>query len=171
MDVMKHIMRVTGKSFADASRYVRLEADVDGKVSVVRWDADGIGMPQPGPSEIAAWQAQPEYVDLAAYASSVRWQKEVSGIVVSGIQVATDDRSKQMIMGARIAAEADDSFTTPWVTADGNVVTLNAQQIIGVSNAVLAHVAECFAAFGTVRSSIIAGTITTTTQIDQAFAA
>lgn len=109
------------------------------------------------------------FADLVVYAASVRYFKEVGGISISGIPVATDDRSKQMIMGARIAAEADTGFTTPWVGSDGSINTLNAAQVIGISNAVLGHVQSCFATFATVSAGISDSTITTRAQIDTAF--
>jgi hypothetical protein len=108
---------------------------------------------------------------LVAYAARKRWQREIRGIVVGGVAVATDDRSKQMIMGARIAAEADANFTTPWVAADGSVSTLTSVQVIGVSNAVLAHVQDCFSIFATVRSGINGNTISSRAQVDSAFEA
>lgn len=107
---------------------------------------------------------------LLTYAADRRYAKEIGGVVISGIPVATDDRSKQMIMGARIAAEADSGFTTPWVGSDGSIDTLNATQVIAISNAVLAHVQSCFAAFATVSAGITDATITTREQIATAFA-
>ena len=59
--------------------------------------------------------------DLIAYAAAARWRKETGGITVFGIPVKTDDRSKQMVMGARIAADIDPDFTTPWIAADGSI--------------------------------------------------
>ncbi|HRO00334.1 MAG TPA: DUF4376 domain-containing protein [Nitrobacter sp.] len=107
--------------------------------------------------------------DLKAYAADKRWQKEVGGITVNGVPIATDDRSKQMIMGARMAAEADSNFTTPWVANDGNVHTLTAAEVIAISNAVLAHVAACFATFATVAAKIDSEEIAGAAQVDAAF--
>lgn len=110
------------------------------------------------------------FADLIGYAADCRWRKEIGGIVVSGVSVATDDRSKQMILGARLAAEADNGFTTPWVGSDGSINTLGAAQVIAISNAVLAHVAGCFATFADLQSDITDGTITTRQQVETAFA-
>lgn len=106
---------------------------------------------------------------LDTYASFCRWRKEVGDITVNGISVATDDRSKQMITGARLAAEADVNFTTPWVGTDGSITTLNATQVIAISDAVLAHVQSCFSTFAAVSSGIADETVTTRQQIDAAF--
>lgn len=109
-------------------------------------------------------------VNLVTYAENKRWKKEVGGIYLNGIPIATDDRSKQMILGARVAADGDPDFTTPWVGADGAVYPLDAAAVIAVSNAVLSHVAACFAIYATVKADIDGGTIATTAQIDAAFA-
>lgn len=50
------------------------------------------------------------FADLLSYAANVRWQREVGGISIDGVSVGTDDRSKQMLMGARINADADPRF-------------------------------------------------------------
>jgi hypothetical protein len=109
-------------------------------------------------------------VGLLAYAADKRWRKEVGGINAGGVPVATDDRSKQMLMGARLAADADPTFTTPWVGSDNTVYQLTAPQIIGVSNLVLQHVATCFGIYAAMSEGIANNTITTRAQIDAAFA-
>lgn len=106
------------------------------------------------------------WVDLTGYAADKRWRVETGGITVGGAPVATDDRSKTMIMGARIKADADQDYTVGWKGADGSFVTLTAPQIIAISNAVLAHVDACFAAEADVVAAILDGTITTTQQVD-----
>lgn len=107
---------------------------------------------------------------LDDYAKAVRYAKEVGGLIVGGMQIATDDRSKQMIIGARIAADANPSFTTPWVTASGDIVAVDAPTMIAISNAVLAHVGSCFAAYAAAKTQIDAGQATTTAAIDALFA-
>lgn len=115
-------------------------------------------------------EPEPEPVDdLPAYAAMRRWQKETAGIMVNSVPVATDDRSKMMLMGARLAAQADPDFTTQWKTPAG-FVTLDAATFIALSDAVLAHVDACFATEAAVLDDIAAGVITTAEQIDNAFA-
>lgn len=148
--------------------YVSRDGDTFGlaptiRGAIVQWITDGKPVqpyvePVPTPEE------------LVAYAAQKRWEKEVGGTEVSGLVVHTDDRSKALIMGARIAAEADPDFTTDWKTADGSFVTIDAATIISVSNAVLAHVAACFAIEAQVLAGVEAETITTTAEIDAAFA-
>lgn len=109
--------------------------------------------------------------ELTAYAIDQRWRKEVSGITVSGISIATDDRSKQMILGARLAADLDPNWTTQWVAADGSVHPVDAAAIIAISDAVQAHVNACFVTYASIKTDIDAASITTTAEIDAAFAA
>lgn len=122
-------------------------------------DRDGKFQPPPGPPPI----------DLSAYAAHARWSKEVGGITISGIPIATDDRSKIMIMGARVAAAAKPDWETVWHGADGGSYPLNAAAMIAISDAVEAHVNGTFATFAIVKADIEAGQITSVEQIDTAF--
>jgi len=102
---------------------------------------------------------------LLAHAAGRRWRVETGGITVSDAPIATDDRSKTMIMGARIKADADPDYSVGWKT-DAGFVALTSAQIIDISNAVLAHVDACFAAEAAVRSGIEGGDIQTIAEID-----
>lgn len=108
--------------------------------------------------------------DLVAYAADARWRLETGGITVAGVPVLTDDRSKLMIAGARLAAMADPNWTTPWHGADGRIYPLDASAIVAISDAVSAHVQSSFATFATVKAAIASGEIATTAEIDAAFA-
>jgi hypothetical protein len=107
---------------------------------------------------------------LTEYAATKRWDTEVAGISVGGIPVYTDDRSKLMVMGARIRAAADPNVIEKWAAADGEVYDLDAATIIAISDAIAAHVSACFSTFAEVKTAIAAGTITTYAGIDAAFA-
>jgi hypothetical protein len=109
-------------------------------------------------------------VDLLAYAANLRWQIETGGIVIAGVPVATDDRSKMMILGARVAAAANEDWSTVWHGADGGSYPLNAGGMIAISDAVEAHVNATFATFASIKVDIEAGDITTSAEIDAAFA-
>lgn len=131
------------------------------RVMIAEWEADGNTIEpyaEPAP-------------DLIAHAAQKRWEKEVRGITLSGLVIYTDDRSKIMISGARVAAEADPNFTTQWKGADGTFVTLDAAMIVAISNAVSTHVSNCFALEAQVLAQIEAGTITTAAEIDAAILA
>lgn len=107
--------------------------------------------------------------DLYAYAAQKRWEIETGGINLNGMSVFTDDRSKSLILGARLAAESDPDFSTEWRGADGSFVTIDAPTIIAVSNAILEHVRKCFATEAWVIAEINSGAITAVEEIDNAF--
>lgn len=109
-------------------------------------------------------------VALVAYAADKRWQKETGGFEFNGLHIATDDRSKLLITGAREAAKANTSFTTPWVTSTGVIAELDAAAIIALSDAIGAHVNSAFGIYSEIVPLIMDGSITNQTQIDIAFA-
>lgn len=117
------------------------------------------------------YEPPPPPVDLAAYAKAARDAAENGGIVVSGVPVATDDRSKTLVLGARRRVEKDPAIVTSWAAADGNVYPLDAATIIAVSDAIGDFVAALFEAYAHVVSGILGGTVTTTAQIDATFGA
>lgn len=153
------------RSWGNSPPDIATEADIWMYVSDKQpdWMFDGTTFSQPA---IGAYTKS----QLTAYAANARWRKEIGGISLQGIPVATDDRSKQMILGARLAAQANPDFTTSWVGTDGNVYPLNGAQLIGVSDAVLAHVSNCFTLFATVKAAIADGSVTTITEVDAVFA-
>lgn len=102
-------------------------------------------------------------------AADLRWRRETGGITVAGLAVATDDRSKLMLSGARIAAMADPAYATRWKTPAG-WVDLDAATIIALSDAVQAHVAACFALEAQVAEQVEAGLLTSPEAVEVAFA-
>lgn len=116
------------------------------------------------------WEAAGSADALLRYAANKRWEIETGGINLAGVPVATDDRSKIMIMGARVAAQANGDWTTIWHGSDGGTYPLNAAAMIAISDAVEAHLNATFATFAQVKADIEAGEITTTAEIDAAFA-
>ena len=113
----------------------------------------------------------PPPVNLAAYAALARYGKETGGITVAGVPIATDRESQAMITGAYVVASTNAAWSTAWKTGTGAFVTVTAAQMIAIALAVAAHVGNCFASEATTDAAITAGTITTTAQVDAAFAA
>lgn len=153
-------VEITAAQYAEA-----LNGMTNGKLVTID---GGFAVTDPPVIEPPAPEPGPEPT-LFEYAAQKRWEKEVGGITVNGAPVATDDRSKLMIVGARIKADTDPSFTTQWKGPDGSFIALNAAAIITISDAVLEHVNNCFAIEDQVLSDITAGVITTTTEIDTVF--
>jgi hypothetical protein len=69
-----------------------------------------------------------------------RDKSQFGGMVMSGIALQTDIESQTKYVGAAVAAMLDSQYLVTWKTADGNFVELTAVQIIGISQAVRAHV-------------------------------
>lgn len=118
---------------------------------------------------VPGWDTAPDKARLVAHAAAARWRKEVGGVLVGTVPVATDDRSKLMITGARVAAMADPDWTTVWHGSDGNTYPVDVAAMVAISDAVQAHVNAGFATFAAVKAAIEAGTITTTAEVDAAF--
>ncbi|MQY44509.1 DUF4376 domain-containing protein [Rhizobiales bacterium RZME27] len=138
------------------------------------WDEWEMGLPDPETGERVRINTIPPYappaIDLSVYTATKRWEREVGGIVVGGLDVATDDRSKIMISGARIKADKDPDFTAQWKCPDGGFMTLDASTIILASDAVLDHVNDCFSIEAAVLADIADGAITMPQEVDAAFA-
>lgn len=125
-----------------------------------------------GASGVAAMAtfADPSREDLRLYAAKTRWQKEVGGVTVSGMPVATDDRSKLLLAGARTKAKEDATVTKRW-KGDAGWIELTAPQLIQIGDIVDHHVTACFDLEEEASAGIEAGTITSYADIDAAFAA
>lgn len=108
-------------------------------------------------------------MSVAEYIAAKRWEREVGGIELDGLAVATDDRSKMMISGARVAAQNNPEFATQWKASDGTFLMLDAQTIIAISDAVLEHVARCFAIEASIILDLQMGAVFTFSDIDQIF--
>ena len=120
---------------------------------------------QPGGGFAPPPQPPMSQAELTAYAADVRWQREVGGIIVAGVSIATDDRSKLMITGSRVAAAANPAWTTMWE----GIHLIDAATMILISDAVEAHVNGVWSTFATVKAGIETGAITTRPEIDAAF--
>lgn len=75
--------------------------------------------------------------------AKIRYNAEVGGVIMAGMNILTDRESQSMITGAALAATLDPSYTCRWKTPQG-FVTLDAKTIIGAASAVRAHVQSCF---------------------------
>lgn len=111
----------------------------------------------------------PSKAQLLAHLAAHRWVVETGGIQLNGMTVATDDRSKTMIMGARVAAMANPDHVVNWKMPDGSWMPLDAATITAVSDAVLNHVNSCFEREAEVAAMIEAGDITGPEGVEAAF--
>lgn len=105
-------------------------------------DADGFPVLLVPPPLTLAEEVAAKKVTLA----SCRYAKEIGGLVMpNGMKVATDDRSKGLITGARLDTMADPTILTNW-KADTGWVQIDADTVAMIATAVAAHVRACFTA-------------------------
>ena len=90
--------------------------------------------------------------------ASKRYDFEVGGIDVNGLSVRTDRFTVERIYQARFLAKEDAAFATDWKLGDGTFLTIDATAIIGISDAVTAHLKEVFTKEKTANTSIDAAT-------------
>lgn len=101
----------------------------------------------------------PRVVISAEAIAASRYQAEVGGITLNGLQINTDDRSKLLINGAALEATIDPEYAMQWETAAG-FVELTGAQVIGIARAVRAHVQACFDREAELLAELEAGTLT-----------
>lgn len=96
-----------------------------------------------------AFQIVPLPMDVARLAfrskvADLRWQRETGGIVIQGAPIRTDRESQAMLSGATLSAQLDPALPIKWKGADGVFRVLDAETILAIARAVLAHVQACF---------------------------
>lgn len=78
--------------------------------------------------------------------ASLRYEKEIAGIMVNGAAIATDRASQALITGAWSISQINPSVLIDWKTASGVWVQIDAATIAGIAAMVAAHVQTCFSA-------------------------
>lgn len=144
----------------------RTEVSADGTVKQIEQaaykDADGavhvLDADQVVPEGWVSYAPEPVGITAEQIAAR-RYEAEVGGITLNGMQIDTDDRSKLLINGAALEATIDPSYTMQWKTLSG-FVDLNAQQVIAIARAVRAHVQACFDREAELLAHLEAGTFT-----------
>jgi hypothetical protein len=82
--------------------------------------------------------------------ADARWREETGGFTlalessVGDLVIATDDRSKALLTGAFLLAQANNEFTTVCKDRNNQFVTVSAAQIIGAFTAMSAWIEELF---------------------------
>jgi hypothetical protein len=107
---------------------------------------------------------------LLDYASFKRWLTAIAGTTSGTTVLLTDDASQSKMAGCQQAFDKG-LMTSVEFKAASAWVTCNAAQFLTLYEAVVAHLQACYAAEASVAMSIGAGTVTTFTQVDAAFAA
>jgi len=99
-------------------------------------------------SVTGAYTIGTKYIDQIAYkmkqeATAKRYDKEISGVEVGGMNIATDRQSQSLIVGTRLKSDQDNTKTFNWKGTNG-WTTLDRATIVFVSDAVFDYVESCF---------------------------
>jgi len=73
-----------------------------------------------------------------------RWAAEMGGAPYGSEFLATDDRSKTLILGTAVGAMLDSTFTVDWKAVSGNWLHLDAPGIITAAKTVFGWANTCF---------------------------
>jgi hypothetical protein len=96
----------------------------------------------PIPPEPSLDELKADYLNQLA---NRRWIAEEAGTTLNGMTILTDRQTQSKLTAAYVKAVQDSSYVIEsWKFAPGVFVTLDAQTIIGIANAVEAHVQSCF---------------------------
>lgn len=86
---------------------------------------------------------EPTADDHRAAVAAERYKREIAGITLDGLPIDTGRDSQALITGATVQAMLDPAYALRWKTTEG-FVELTSEQIIGLAQAVRAHVQACF---------------------------
>lgn len=92
--------------------------------------------------------------------ASRRYQAQVSGTTLEGMQIDTSTDSQALITGAALAAVLDSAYVCRWKMADGTRVELDAKMIIAVASAVRDHIQACYDREDELLTAVAEGTFT-----------
>lgn len=81
---------------------------------------------------------------LAGLIAARRYTAETAGITVFGVPVYTDRTTQNKLTGAALRASRDSSYTVDWKCSNNTFVSLTAEQIVSVADAVGDHVQACY---------------------------
>ena len=99
--------------------------------------------------------------DYLSQLANRRWVAEEAGTTVNDMQVLTDRETQSKLTAAYVKAVQDNTYVIEsWKFATGVFVTLSAQNIIDMANAVEAHVQACFNNEAIISATIMASTTT-----------
>jgi hypothetical protein len=128
------------------------------------WLFDGSSFVQPSAGAYTKTQ-------LKAYAASVRYNKEIGGTTVSGVNYPTDRDTQAKMTAAVLLAQVNPATTFKWKIADGTfTASIDAAGMVAIASAVGAFVNGLFITEQMAGAAIDAGTTTGLAQIDAAFA-
>lgn len=82
--------------------------------------------------------------DTLAAVAARRFTAEVAGITVAGVSVYTDRTTQNKLTAAAFRALRDPEYTVDWKCTNGSFITLDAEQITAIADAVGDYVQACY---------------------------
>lgn len=104
--------------------------------------------------------AKPSEPTLIDRIAARRYQAQIAGTSLEGMQIDTSTDSQALITGAALAAVLDSAYICRWKMADGTRVELDAKKIIAVASAVRDHIQACYDREGELLTAVANGTFT-----------
>lgn len=81
---------------------------------------------------------------LKAKVAAQRWEREMSGVVINGLPVATDDRTRGVLVGAYARAVKDSNYAVSNFKSGEVYVSLSNAEIIAIGELVADFIQSCF---------------------------
>ena len=130
--------RISGNSDNEELLYIKLMSD--NTQEVIRGEIfEGLDLGEFTDQDRLEYFKEKKKKEIA----SDRYDEEISGVNVNGIEIDTERDSQALITGAALAALQDESYILKW-KAENGFIELNATQVVSIANAVRAHVQGCF---------------------------
>ncbi|MBA1179523.1 DUF4376 domain-containing protein [Pseudomonas psychrotolerans] len=158
------LSEVLGEAAATAlSENARLAAEVEAVHQSSQADAASLAEAQTIIAQLQAQLAElnkPVESTAQERIAARRYQAQVAGTTLQGMQIDTSTDSQALITGAALAAVLDSTYVCRWKMADGTRVELDASMIIAVASAVRDHIQACYDREDELLTAVADGTFT-----------
>lgn len=168
-----------GRAYGSAKQLISDTSDPD----YVAWSA--VNNPSGWPRDLAGNQTEAEmqavvgpyglFVNLIYYTANARYNRASGGVIVTSlggsVPFLSDPQSRNTVNSAFDYLVHKGSGTVQWKLSDGSFVTLDQTKITTLMSDMAGFVQSCFGVESTTVSGINGGSITTTAEVDAAFAA
>jgi Domain of unknown function (DUF4376) len=92
--------------------------------------------------------------------ASRRFDAETRGMAINGMSVYTDRTTQMKLTAASVRAARDPAYTVDWKLTNNTFVTLNAEQLIAIGDAVGDYVQACYTRESVLLIAVADGTYT-----------
>ena len=102
----------------------------------------------------------PLVFNVAEAIAARRYIAEVAGTYAGGLPVFTDRTTQNKLTGAALRASRDPTYTVDWKCQTGSFITLDAQRIMAVADAVGDYVQACYSREAALLAAVADGSFT-----------